>query len=232
MAEKIPIGNKVRDYESDDMKTCLITGGIGCLVLILVGAIFSYLIVKNVQTIAVNAIQSTTEIAIDQSQLSEAQKTGVKKQIRRVANDYKLGKIDKDELIKLMEQIAKGRVLNIGAVHFVLSERIKNSQLPQEEKDMCQRTIDRVARGAIERTISMDELAAFMKEMHTVDRHGNHRYEGELTDDELLELLTEAKKLADDADVPDEDYEIDIAGELKKKIDEQLGPVAGEALSD
>jgi hypothetical protein len=46
--------------------------------------------------------------------------------------------------------------------------------------------------------------------------------EPQVTDEEVRQMLVRLKKLADDAEIPDEPFQIDVGDEVKKVVDKAL----------
>ena len=84
--------------------------------------------------------------------------------------------------------------------------------------------MQRFARGAFEEKISKHELKELMKLISTTSADGQQQIKQQLTDAELNAFLEKAKGTADAAEVPDEPFEVNIADELEKAIDQALKP--------
>jgi hypothetical protein len=77
-------------------------------------------------------------------------------------------------------------------------------------------------RGILEGRISRPDLDRLAAHLPRAESDGFNLRES-LDDEALRGLLFDAARLADEKDVPDEEWEIRIAGELQRVVDEGLG---------
>jgi len=108
------------------------------------------------------------------------------------------------------------------------------SSLPDEEKEAGRRTIQRAFRGLCEKKITPDQFQQvapqpdYQAQSEVKVENGKTVIKqqsgprGQLTDEEVREMLGKLKKLADDANIPDEPFTIDIGDEVKKAVDQAL----------
>ncbi len=162
--------------------------------------------------------------AVSKSLLPAEDKARVLKRINQLADDFKVGKVSTQQLGKVMEQIAQSPLLPLGLVMAADEKYVKPSGLSNEEKDAARRTLQRLARGAFEKTIPENDTQEVMKLVTDHESNGNERLKERLTDDELKAFLEKAKEKADAASVPDEPFDVNIADEIEKAIDKVLKP--------
>jgi hypothetical protein len=107
------------------------------------------------------------------------------------------------------------------------------SGLSDEEKAAGRRTIERAFRGLVEQKITQEQFTGVVPQPppgqadvkvengKTVVK--TSRGPGTpLTDEEVRQMLADLKKLADDAEIPNEPFTVDIGDEVKKLVDEVL----------
>ena len=99
---------------------------------------------------------------------------------------------------------------------------LQRSGLSAEEKAEGRLTLQRFARGAIDKKIDEQGIDAVMA--HVADRqpNGEWRLRQQISDQDLRAALTEAKARADAAEIPAEPEAVDPSDELKRIIDESL----------
>ena len=102
----------------------------------------------------------------------------------------------------------------------VVVKAIRNGD---EEKVDGRRTIQRLARGVVEKTISQSDLEQISDGVTEIGPDGNQKMKESISDEELRTLLADAKQLADDNEIPDEEFVVDLAGEVRKMVDVLLG---------
>lgn len=199
---------------------------LGCLVAIIVLVVITcgvgYYVVSNLKSMGVDLIASVVTQAIDESQLPEEQKVGLKEQIDRVATGYKSGEISDEQFGRIFENLEKSPVLSAIPVMVIQSTYIQNSGLTDEEKAEAKKTLDRAAHGLFEKTITMEDLDPAMEHVATRKPDGDWEIKENVSDEELKAFLEETKKVCDEHGIPDEDFQVDIVAELKKAIDDAL----------
>ena len=107
-------------------------------------------------------------------------------------------------------------------VYVAEEQYINPSDLSDEEKADALLTLQRFARGVFEKSIpqkALDEITAPIK----VGPVGQQELKETITTDELKALIEAARARADEAGVPNEPFEVNIADEIDKAIDAALG---------
>lgn len=212
-------------------KTGMSTGGkvaIGCgVAFVLVVGITGYLIysvVMNLKDFATDVGRSVIVQVIEDSPLSDEEKAGVVEQIDRVADAYKAGEIDTEQMANVFSQLVESPVLVAGIVIAAEQQYVIPSGLDADEKAQAKRDLERFARGVFEESITPQQTEVAMASIQTTDPNtGETTIKDNLTDEELRALLADLRAAADAAEIPDEPFEVDLVGELKKIVDGVLG---------
>lgn len=200
--------------------------GRGCItavvvVLILVGVGVTY-VVFNFKSLAARAVAMIIEKTIEESDLPADQKLKLIARVGRLRDDYLDGKITDEQLRRVAEEIADGPLLLVGTVYFIETQYVAKSGLSEEEKKAAKLTLQRVARGVHEEKISEDKLDPMFRIVSTTDADGNVELKETVTDAELRDFLKLAEKEADNAEIPQEPMQIDLAEELDKAIERAM----------
>jgi hypothetical protein len=209
---------------------CLIAVGI-VLALLVGGGIFVATQWKNWAAAGINAM---AEAMTQPSDLPQEQKDRIQASIKGVAEDFKSGKISTEQLGKVMEEIAASPLLPVGIVAAAEEKYLKPSGLPQEEKDAGKRTMQRFTRGLFEKKIPEAEaqkvLEPISQGQFTFSVTGQpgepkqeFRLKDKVNDAELRDFLARAKAKADEKQIADEEFRVNIAEELEKAINTALG---------
>lgn len=194
---------------------------IGCLCVFLLGVVMcgagTWYAFKKLPDFARN----TAVTAIEQSDLSDEDKRVVVEQVDRVVNEYKAGNISLEQVGEVFEEFAQSPLMNVLLAKAAMEKYVSPSGLSDEEKTEAKMTLERAARGVFEKKISQGELETTLDMIST--KTGNQRqFANSLSDDELRKFLAECKRLADAAEIPEEPYEVDVGGEVKKAVDRAL----------
>ncbi|UUO04461.1 hypothetical protein M4951_13780 [Blastopirellula sp. J2-11] len=199
---------------------------LGCLVVILLifavfcaGGVYLYM---NAGTFVAQIAKSVGHQMIDETDLPEEQKVGMKEQIDRLADGYVDGDISQEQLEQIGTNISKSPVISAIPVIVVETLYIKKSGLSDEEKADAKKQLNRVAHGMFEDKITSEQLDPAMEKIATKDENGKWQMRNPLTDEELKSFVGEMKTIADENEIPDEDFNIDIVAEFKKAIDDAL----------
>jgi len=203
------------------------TAIIGCLIVLLILAALAcglgYYAYVNMGVWVTNFLEEMLVQVIDESELPPEQKEGMKKQISRVATAYRDGDITFEQVTQIGEKLGQSPVFMAIAVETAKFSYINPSGLSDEEKAEATKQLNRVAHGTFEKKINEEELQDLM-DGRIADRgpDGNLEFREKVSDDQLRELIDASRQLADDKGIPDENFKVDLAAELKKAVDEVL----------
>jgi hypothetical protein len=193
------------------------------VVLICGGLSFAvYRMITGAVDTVVEVIHDATVQGIQSSDMDDDDKETIIVQVDRVKNAYKAGDITTEEVTQLLGNILQGPIMMVGMCQHMERHYVIASDLSDEEKSEGQLTLQRVACGVFDDTITRSQFETLTASISVNDQNGNPSLKETLTDEELREILTQCKKLADDADLPEEPYDIDIGEEIKKAVDEVL----------
>lgn len=194
----------------------------GCLLLVVAG--IGVWLAMNWKIWSADFTKKVAADAVSKSSLPVDDKARILKRINQLADDFKAEKVSTQQLGHVMQQIAKSPLLPLGLVMAADEKYVKPSGLSGEEQDAGRRTLQRLARGAFEKSIPENDVQEVMQFVMQRQPDGNQQLKERLTDDELKAFLEKAKEKADAASVPDEPFEVNIADELEKAIDKALNP--------
>lgn len=196
--------------------------GIGCLLLVVIG--IGVWLAMSWKGFAANITKQAAADAVAKSSLTPDDKARVLKRINQLADDFEAGKVSTEQVSRVMQQVANSPLLPLGMVMAADENYLKPSGLSAEEKEAGRRTLQRLARGAFEKRISERDTHEVMKLVMERQPDGREQIKNRLTDDELKAFLEKAKEKADASAVPDEPFDVNIADEIEKAIDNALKP--------
>lgn len=160
--------------------------------------------------------------AVARSSLSPEDKARVVKRINSLADDFQAGRLTTEQAKRVFEEITNSPLLPIALVMAADEQYVKPSGLTDEEKETARRALQRLARGAFEKTIGEREINEVMQPLMDRQPDGSQRLKNRLTDEELKAFIENAKAKADTVGVPDEPFDVNIADELDNAIDRAL----------
>lgn len=195
---------------------------IGCGVIVLIGVLGIFMVVKNVNKIAAAGVESLFTAMVDSSPMPADQKQKMIVEIKSLANDVRDKKIGIEEFNEIMQAFVNGPLLKITLVTGAVLQYLETAQVPEAEQKTAELNLQRFIRGVVEEKIKDDQLQPVLD--IAVSTQPGKEYEIQKLNDaqgkELLELLA---KIADEAAIPNEPYQVDYAAEFKKLIDRGMG---------
>jgi hypothetical protein len=201
----------------------------GCLIvfviLVVVAILIGFWISRNWRDWAATAATEGIRQGISSSHLPAQEQQEIMIEVDRVAKGFRANTISGEQLGKLVEKLVQSPLMSLFVASTIDQQYFAKSGLSEEEKAQGRQIVQRFFRGAIDEKIGKAGIDAAME--HVATREGNNwKLRETLTDEELRAFLTEAKKQADAAGIPDQPADIDPSGEIKKIVDEALAAPA------
>lgn len=168
-------------------------------------------------------IRDRVDEVMTDAQVDEETKREIMTQVERVTDGYQDGRVSFQNLAEMAERFQNSPLVPILIVKAVSKGYIDRSGLDEEEKKQGKIEFSRVARGMYEKKIQESDVEELMKIVTEDGPQSSRKMKNVLSDAELRECIAECKRLADEHGIPDEEYAIDPAKELKRIIDEVLG---------
>lgn len=225
------------DYTPEEPKkrsawqTCLI----GCLVvlaiLLVVGILVGVWLVRNGPGLVANAATAVVDQLLDASDLPQQEKQEVHDQVARLRTAFDDGKLPWNKLGQIVDRIMNSPLMPAIMVFAVEKQYFDHSGLSADEKFQGKQTLRRFLRGLSDKTIDEQGMDSVLSHIGTKGANGQWEMKQQVTDDELRAALAEAKSLADQANIPDVPADFDPSDEIKKVIDEEIGPEPVEAVA-
>ena len=182
-----------------------------------------YIFGDKIGDAVVGGLAEGVKQGINDSDLRDQDKQVINEQVDRVTKAYQDGDISNEQFVEILENLAESPVLFVAMVYAIDQQYIAKSGLSAEEKVEGRRTLERVARGLHDKSMTESDLDQAMPYIATRQADGNWQLKEQVSDEELRAFLAECKQKADAAGVPDEPFEVDIGAEVKKAVDQVMG---------
>ena len=229
----MPIHRKHTNRRGGVMAGCLIALGV-VVVLVVIGAV---IVAMNWRGWAANVTEQGFAQIIDQAELSQADADAMKAEVATLMQDFKDKKVSLEDLARVLEETAESPVLPAASIMFVERAYITESDLSDEEKAEGSKQLSRFMRGLFDKSISKTKLDDVTEPIHYQHGSGGKqpiainannlnielKNPEDVTTEELNTFLANCKAAADDAGVPPDRYEVDMAAEFSAAIDRALG---------
>jgi len=173
-------------------------------------------------------MQAGIKSQLAETSIPQDQKDRIVTKVESISNDWRDGKITTEQVGRVMEALSDGPFMPLSLVYASDAKYVKVSKLSDDEKAAAKRSLERFARGVIEKAIPSDEIKRLMTYIQ-VSGANNKQIKNVLTDEELRKFIAAAKTKADEAKVPDEPFTLNLADELDKAITQALNSNAAAA---
>ena len=195
----------------------------GLAMVLICGGVIWYVTV-NVKNWGTDFAASLVKQTVDASEMRDADKQEVKKQIDRVADGFKAGKVTGEELGKMLEKLTQSPLFSVLIIYGVQQQYINDPDTTPEEKAAAERILQRIARGCAEGKITASDLQGPLSNVSQTDPNNPQQppQNKQVSKEDLKKCLDELEELADDKEIPDEPYELNVGAEVKRIVDEAL----------
>ena len=209
-------------------KLLLACGGC-CLFLLIGSAIGGYFAVQQgaaaMRDLAAMGVETVAEESFKGLALPQAEIDAAMQPVEAFGGKIRAGQVSMQQGLAVMQAIGEGHVPAVVMVRGFELKHLQPSGLSDAEKQAGYVTATRFAYGAAEDLIARPEREAVMEmllETKTTQVNGQTRttkqFKESLTDEELLEVLTEMKNAADAVGVPEGEQQVDLVAEIEDAI--------------
>jgi len=204
------------------MATALLITIIALFVIFVAAGVYA---VKNRQILIAHGITAAMNAVINKSGLPSQEKSQITEIIDQINRGYLAGEISATELGLIFEGLTKCPALTIGIVTQFEQSYVVPSGLSSAEKASADTHLNRLARGLSNGKIGWEIAETILAGISDIGEDGNHHLKapGQVSDEEIREVLVAVKNAADETGISEIKVEIDISDEFKKSIEEALG---------
>ena len=155
---------------------------------------------------------------IRDSGLPTDQRESILTEIKQLGDDFKSGKVSMEQLAKIAQEIADGPLIPLAGVQAARQKYVEPSEMTQAEKAEAILSLQRFARGVHEKKIRKNEIDDVVKPVSDIGPNGRWSLKAKPTRMEIDQFIANVKARADEAKIPNEPFDLNIAEELKKAI--------------
>jgi hypothetical protein len=214
---------------------------VGCLAIIIatlllvgVGGIFVW---QNWRGWASTAFVETADAVFEEFHLPDEEADALMQRVTMLADEFEAENISLKELQTLAEAITDSDLMPMLITKAMYGGYIVPSSLSDEDKARGELAFGRLARGFVDDKLVDDDIEAVLQPLNkdanvsiTVDGDGvqtsknfNIKSPREASAKELLEVIANAEKLAEEKGLDPEPLDVDVVAELDELISETLG---------
>ncbi|MFN0060703.1 MAG: hypothetical protein ACKVX7_19790 [Planctomycetota bacterium] len=209
------------------MNGCLIVGGIGCMVAVLLGIIGAVVVWMNFRAISGEAGRAVVIAMVDKMReqgLSSEQRDAIVGHVNRLTEDYKANRLDLEQLTELFADIKPH--LDVAVSAGIVAGALESSKLGAEEKAAATKSLQRFAHGCAKESISRETIELIVAKIRVPGTAPHEmQFKEKLTDEELRTLVAEAKTAADVVEIPADLPTQDLVAEIGRAIERTLARI-------
>lgn len=198
-------------------------------VMVLVCAGLVTLAIMNGRSLLAWMVSKPLNTLVQQCSLSADQKTRLTVSLDGLIADFENERVSIAQLGAIFQELAEEPFIDLVLIEIVRNEATQSGHFSDQELADLSLSLDRLQRGIIEGTLDSDAVKATMDCVSTAQPDGVRELKQPVMRADIKKLVAEATKQADRAGIPRERYQADIAGEVKRVIDRQLGKAASTA---
>jgi hypothetical protein len=214
-------------HSTNWLKGCLL-GCLGVVVVLLVlGTVAAIWISRNWKSWAASSMSVAVKQGIDQTDLPAEEKAQINDEINRAADMFADGRLSGEQAARLIQKAMNSPLMTVFVASAAEKKYIDGSGLSEEEKAEAKITLQRFLRGSFDEDIDRSSIDAALRHVSDKQPNGQPQFRDKVSDAELREFLAEAKKAADEANVPEQPQAVDPSDEVKRIIDEAMTEPVG-----
>lgn len=189
------------------------------VLLIVGGAYWAY---RNVNRFAAKGVVTVAREVVKESQLPVEQQEQVMTRIEELGDDFAEGEVTLVELQEVAENVVTDKkVIVSSVVYFIENQLLDEAPVDDETRAEIQRMAQRIGRGVIEETLDPEDFKPLLDDL-IVQTDDGPQLNPDLSEEDIKGLLEKAREIVDQAEVPDEPYEMEFLDEVDRAIDEVL----------
>ena len=200
---------------------------VGCLavlgvvaVLAVVGGIIVFMNWRGWMSAGMNSAMKT---AVAESQLSPEQAGRINTQIDQLTDAFNSGDLTFEDMAKVVQALENHPLLGVGVLEFIEYNSLKTPGLTDEERAAGTRATQRLQRGMIEQGLTIKDIEAVLEPVSQRDSDGDLQPLQNPTAPQVRLYIDAARQQADDLGIADEPYDVDVAEQIERLINDTLG---------
>ena len=201
---------------------CLIVGAISLVICAGVG----FYLYKQGPTLMVQGSREVVKALLDESELPEEERVAILSQFDRVGDAFISGELNMQGLGELIQELVESPVMALPMIQAIDAKYLENSGLTEEEKTAARETLQRVISGVMSDKFEQFDIKSLtrhvMEHPNSTDPAQQQKLKSSLTDEELREFISDAKKLCDEKEIQAEESNMQISDKLREIIDKKL----------
>lgn len=212
---------------------------VGCLAVL---GVIAVLIVVGVVVVWMNwkgwmggAMNAGMKAVVAEANMPAEQVGRINTQIDQLTGAFEAGDVTLEDLGQVIEAMEHHPILPIGVLEYIEFNSLQAAGLTDEEKAAGTLATQRLQRAFIEGQMVLDDLDPVLEPISQRDADGDLEPIQNPTAPQVRLYIEAAEKKADELGIPNEPYDVDLAEQIERLINDTLGrevvsaPAAGTA---
>ena len=203
--------------------------GMGCLTLFLLAGLATFYVVKNIKGIGAEFVQMGAEAILDETLLPAEDKNQLKEVLDDLVDDFKNDKISQDEFAAMIDSLAEGGLIPAMGLRFFEVTYLNSVDLSEEDIEKYAQILSRYRWGIIREEInSSSQRYSEIIDIITIENGDAIEFKKSLNLDELKSCIDIMAEVAEENEIPDQYFELNLADEIrdllvraKEKVEKQ-----------
>ncbi len=213
---------------------------VGCLSVIIAGLLLAGVggvyVWQNWRGLTAEKVAEVTDNRLRAIHLPDQEREEIMERVEYLATEFREERIEVEQFKALGQALAKSEFLPMLVAKAAYGGYIVPSDLSDTDKARAQHAFGRVAAGYVVGEVTKDELKELLRPLSedgtlnfkftektlTTNQNMNLKPPGDVTEEELLELIESAETLAIEKDLSPDPLEVDLAQELDRAIEETI----------
>lgn len=200
---------------------------VGCLavlgvvaVLAVVGGVIVYMNWKGWTASAMNA---GMKAAVAETNLPADQVGRINTQVDQLTAAFEAGDITFEDLANVVQALENHPLLAVGLLEYIEYSSLRVSGLTDEERAAGTLATQRLQRGMIEQGLTMKDIESVLEPVSQRGSDGDLQPLQNPTAPQVRLYIDAARAKADDLGIADEPYDVDVAEQIERLINDTLG---------
>lgn len=200
---------------------------VGCLavlgVVVVLAVVGGVILWMNWKPWTASAMNATMKAVVQESKLPADQQSRINTQIDQLTSAFKAGDITFEDLGNVIKAMEGHPILPVGLLEYVEMNSMKASGLTDEERAAGALATQRVQRALIEEKIVMADIEPILEPISQRDSGGDLQPLQNPTAPQVRLYIEAARAKADELGIPNEPYDVDVAEQIERLINDTLG---------
>lgn len=185
------------------------------------------------------AMNAGMKAAVQESKLPAGQQTRINTQIDQLTSAFEAGDVTFEDLGLVIQELEDHPLLPVGLLEYIEANSLSVDGITDEERAAGELATQRLQRGLIEDKLVLADLDPVLEPISQRDPQGDLQPLQNPTAPQVRLYIEAAQKKADEVGVANEPYDVDVAEQIERLINDTLGrevvsapAPAGEAPAD